>query len=182
MTRHPWLALTLALGLAGLAPTTSFGDLSLSVTEFDSPTFIDGSSFQLFGTSTTISLTPGVPLTVTLDDAQQVPINPILTFTGDAGTTITLGGISQSFSDSYTFPGSSPPFASFSGGSPIIFNLGPVEVTVTPIASDFYRKATFLESPAAVVPEPSFFTRLASSGLAAAAIAFARRPRKRSRA
>jgi hypothetical protein len=49
MSRHPLLALALALALAGLAPTPSFAGMLLTVAEYDSPTFTGGSYFIFYG-------------------------------------------------------------------------------------------------------------------------------------
>lgn len=173
-------AVIATFALAGLGPTPSFGDLSLSVTEYNSPTFSDGSHFSLTGITTSISLTPGVSETVVLDRSSSGLPGNGMTISGDAGGTMTLDGVSMSFSDNYSFP-SSQTF-SFSGGPPIVFNLATVEVTVTPIASSFDpeggRAATFLETPLVAVPEPSSALTVGFAALVALGV-WARRAMRR---
>jgi hypothetical protein len=172
-------ALAAALALAGLAPTPTFGDLTLSVTRYDQA-FPDGSEFHLLGTpSQTINLIPGVATDLFLDGSGGAQIAVGADYTGDASGAITLGGISQSFSDNYRLTHDDPRLLIFSGGPPIVFHLGTFDVTVTPIASQFVREASFLETLTAAVPEPSsvWVAALGGAGLAGYGWRRSRRPR-----
>jgi hypothetical protein len=175
MPRHRWLVPALAIALAGLAPTPSFADLTLTVAEFDSPTFLNGWSFTVDGGTQTINLTPGQGQDVKLDlKTGNTSGSSSGTFTGTATSDITLGGITESISQTYeattTVTSHSAGLSvALMAGSPIVFNFGTYEVTVTPIASaDGYRHATFLETPlsAAAVPEPSTIWIAALGGAA----------------
>jgi hypothetical protein len=183
MSRHPLLALALALALAGLAPTPSFADLSLTVAEFDSPTFAGGSFLQYFGSTQTISLTPGVPMDVFLDSGAAIHYaNTGNTFTGTATSDITLGGIMDSISYNYSFTDTAFDLPALTGGSAIVFNFGTYEVTVTPEStSNGLRRASFLETPlsSVPVPEPSmlWIATLGGAGFAVCGWRRARRAR-----
>jgi hypothetical protein len=181
MSRPPQLALAFALALAGLAPTPSFADLSLSVAEYDSPTFARGSSFILRGGGQMISLTPGVAQDVVLDSGYHVAIaHTGQTFTGTATSDITLGGITESISYGYSLGATAPSGLTLTGGSAIVFDFGTYEVTVTPTTStDFHRHASFLETATAAVPEPSSLWVAAVGGAAFAGYGLRRRVKKR---
>jgi hypothetical protein len=47
---------------------------------------------------------------------------------------------------------------SLSGGAPVVFDLGTLQVTVTPIATVFFREADFLET---AIAEPASLPLLA---------------------
>jgi hypothetical protein len=190
MSRPPLLALALTLALAGLAPTPSFADLfSLNVDRYDSPTFVDSSNFSLKGlnsSSDSVDLTLGIGQDVTLDRGHaaggpRLPFgNP---FTGTATSNITLGGITESISYSYSFDDTFPGSLTLTGGSPIVFDFGTSEVTVTPTDStDFARHATFLETATAAVPEPSSLWVAAVGGAAFAGYGLRRARRARAAA
>jgi hypothetical protein len=159
-------AVVAALALAGLGPTPSFGALvTYTVDRYDTTFSVTGGTafVHLNGTSaaTDVTLTPGVPQTITLDTGFTfggfgVPTSG-QTFTGTATSNITLNEVTLSISDAFTltFSPSATPSLSFSGGAPDVFNLGAFQVTVTPIASSNRRQATFLETPPAAVPELS---------------------------
>jgi hypothetical protein len=180
-------AVIAVLALIGLAPTPSFGDiLPLTVTGYDSPTFADGSSFNLGGRpggslGPDISLTPGVSQKDFLDWQFATVSGSGGSFSGDASGTMTLGGVSLTFSDSYTFAGGVFSVPEFTGGPSIVFHLGAFDVTVTPIATDSFREATFLETPAAAVPEPSSALAVGFAALAGLGV-WARRRRGAPRA
>ena len=153
-----------AIAIAALAPTPSFAALTLVVTGYNSPTNASGTNFQALGKNTTISLTPGVVSLVTLDSQLNVTTNGGPTLSGDGGSTITLGGISKAFSDSYTFTGLDFSTPEWLGGSPIVFSFATFDVTVTPVASSIFRRADFLETT--TVPEPSSILEMAAATLA----------------
>jgi hypothetical protein len=160
MSRQTLIVLTLAI--AGFAPTPSFAGLTLTVAQYDSPTFSNDSSFTELGVSESISLTSGVAKDLYLDSGAIFAYGGTSgTYTGTATSDITLDGITKSISYNYTFTetvGSNTSTASiaFTGGSAVEFDLGNnIEVTVTPIDSYGKREATFLEAGVAAVPEPS---------------------------
>jgi hypothetical protein len=190
MPRHRWLVPALVLAIAGLAPTPSFADLSLTVAEYDSPEFSDTSSFTLYGITSSspasINLTPGVAQDVPLDLSQLFSIGfgiPGDTFTGTATGDITLGGMTQSISYGYTYNTTNPRSISLTltGKSAVVFDFGTYEVTVTPIDStNGLRKASFLETPlSSAVPEPSTMWIAALGGAAFAGYGWRRARRSR---
>jgi hypothetical protein len=126
-----------------------------------------GSDFTLAGTlnnAVTLTLTPGVSQgPASLDPAGTVAENnnDTGTHSGTATSNVTINGVTRSVSDDFNFtPSSSFFFPTFSGGPPVVFDLGTFDVTVTPIASQVGREADFLET-AIAAPEPASLTVLA---------------------
>jgi hypothetical protein len=129
------------------------------------PGVVGGSSIDGFGTTQfsppPVNLTPGVSQASVLDlsSSQTRDSSATGTLTGTATSNMTIDGVTESVSDAFSF-NSATLDLTFSGGAPVVFDLGTFEVTVTPIASGSERDATFLET-AISTPEPASLTLLA---------------------
>jgi hypothetical protein len=175
----------LIAALAGLAPTPSSGDLITYATAPFSASFA-GDSFTVDGIAppAALDLVPAVPQLVLLDSGwQAVSGAQVQTFTGTATSDLTIDGITRPFSDAFGFTTGPSAGISWSGGAPVVFDLGAFRVTVTPVASDGFRAADFLEAPAAApVPEPSSALLAGLGALAGLAVWARKRRAARARA
>jgi hypothetical protein len=158
--RNTTLAAIVAASVAGGVQAHT---ITYTVAPF-SETFTGGhGDLQLFGTSSgplSINLTPGVAQTDILDDSASLACAGCqgIGITGTATSNVTIDGLTRSVSDGFTIPS----LFDFTGGPPVVFDLGTFQVTVTPIAisGSIEREANFLET---AVPEPASLTLLAVS-------------------
>jgi hypothetical protein len=152
--RNAALAAIAAVSVAGGVQAHS---ITYTVAPF-SESFTGGSNLQLDGTTVfgpqTLNLIPGVVSVANLDISASITCPTPAACAGIAGTAtsnMTIDGITQSVSDDFHLTLS----FNFLGGAPVVFDLGTLQVTVTPVpVNDISRLAHFLET-AIAAPEPA---------------------------
>jgi hypothetical protein len=154
-------ALALAFASPAQANTITFS-IDLFSQSFNGGISVVGGSYVQFdgSTNTNLNLTPEVvEAAVLLDNGSGEGCNVCAssTFMGTATSNMTIGGVTQSVSDGFSV---NPNTGSLilSGGAPVVFDLGTFQVTVTPIATVFFREADFLET---TISEPASLSLLA---------------------
>ena len=140
---------------------------------YSSPTFTGSSgdyNFTSLGTSNSVTLVTGVAQSVVIDLglSKNTNNNNADVSTGTATYNFTLGGMTQTLSQGYSYRGDGT--LTYQTGSTVLFNVGNSQISVTAgpaaVGNGVFRGATLLLLPAAVtaVPEPGEWATMGMAG------------------
>ena len=166
----PGLLLALVGGLSA-APAAA-QTFSFTAANYSSPVFTSPSGNYRFtsnGRTSSVTLVTGVAQSVLIDNATSRTGNGNSAdiSTGTATYDFTLGGVTQTLTQGYTYTGGGT--LTYQTGDAVLFNVGTSQISVSagPFSASLpqARAATFLLLPAATaVPEPGEWATMGAAG------------------